>query len=92
MSFTPFPARATTPQGHTGGSSSVPSTPRGETPAVPSALGLAAERALESLQTEVAALNERIEILRKEMSERERKRKAEKRSWGWLIRVGFFFF
>ncbi|CAG8437731.1 15270_t:CDS:1 [Acaulospora morrowiae] len=44
------------------------------------------EKALERLQAEVSASHERIEGLKREMIEREKKRR--KRSWSWLFWVG----
>jgi hypothetical protein len=46
-----------------------------------------AERALENLQTDVTALTEQIDILRRGMIEKEAKRKAEKWTWGWLFKT-----
>lgn len=46
-----------------------------------------AERALENLQTDVTALTEQIDILRRGMIEKEMKRKAEKWTWGWLFKT-----
>ncbi|KAM3585796.1 hypothetical protein VKS41_002340 [Umbelopsis sp. WA50703] len=46
-----------------------------------------AERALENLQTDVTALTEQIDILRRGMAEKEMKRKAEKWTWGWLFKT-----
>ncbi|GAA5813633.1 hypothetical protein MFLAVUS_007117 [Mucor flavus] len=67
------------------------------------ALGPATKRALESLQTEIIALNERIDDLRKELVERDRQRAIKRKSdtedetkpesddmgdgWKWVIKV-----
>jgi hypothetical protein len=37
----------------------------------------------------VAALNERIEMFRRDVSDKERKRRLEKSGWGWLVRATF---
>lgn len=72
------------------------------------ALGPATKRALESLQTEIIALNERIDDLRKELVERDRQRAIKRKSdtedetkpesddmgdgWKWVIKVRHSFF
>lgn len=72
------------------------------------ALGPATKRALESLQNEIIALNERIDDLRKELVERDRQRAIKRKSdteeetesesddmgdgWKWVIKVKEFFF
>jgi hypothetical protein len=62
-------------------------------------LGPATKRALESLQGEVVALNDRVDGLRKELVERDRQRVIQKKSegddksddigdgWRWVIKV-----
>lgn len=64
------------------------------------ALGPATKRALESLQQEIIALNDRIDDLRKELVERDKQRAVKKKSddeeeeesdmddgWKWVIKV-----
>ncbi|KAF7721743.1 hypothetical protein EC973_004181 [Apophysomyces ossiformis] len=46
----------------------------------------ASERALESLQTEVTALSEQIDLMRKSMTEKEDRRRQLKWTWLWLIK------
>ncbi|KAH8547455.1 acyl CoA binding protein-domain-containing protein [Umbelopsis sp. PMI_123] len=50
-------------------------------------LSSVAERALENLQTDVTALTEQIDILRRGIFEKEMKRKAEKWTWSWLFKT-----
>src|SRR5690606_10737698 len=80
-----------------------PSRPESETPSSPvtsttstlffseSLLRDEAGQVLDALQTEVVALNERIQIMRREMEDREKRKIVEKRSWRGLLKVRIFF-